>query len=224
MGYVFSGDFHAKKEGFDFAQHTVYGQWRRDGFYILPRYTYAQFGGSYVFQSIGSDIVWEYNGWKAVYAVDWRKYTDNLNGSDLRRLAGWINRIHAYKSWHTSNLQGLVGVGVKDEAARGNSTVARSDAYRQASLSTQLVWKKNRWQVSGFADVYARKYREKNPISSNPRRRDTHTQLSTKIAWHPESSQNWSVALNSGWQQNISNDREKSYVEWRSGVTLQAEW
>lgn len=224
IGYTFNEGFHANRVEFDLAYHSLYGMWSKHGWFISPRYEYAQLGGSYLFQGGGADIGWGSQAWHISYGLRVKKFTSDLSGSDLRRFGGISNQLNLSKLWRVDGLSGSVSLGVSDEAAKGDATFAQSDAYRQTSGGMRLAWVKDSWRISGGINAYIRKYREAQPLSTLAIRRDRYHKLQAKLAWQSESRNAWQLSINAGRQNNSSNDASKTYSEWRTGAAVQMVW
>jgi len=226
FGYIFSGDFHAKRTDLDLAYHSVYGLWTVGDWFVSPKYEYAQLGRTYLFQGGGADAGWSKDGYRLSYGLRYKVFNKNFNTSDLRRLGGFSNRLDGSKSWSIERFHLAFGtrLNVANESTKGDGTFAKSDSYNDFGGGLNASWTLNAFQFTSDVSGYYRKYREAVPLSLLSARSDNHIQLSGNALWHPSLPLDVSFLLKAGWQKNNSNDPSKSYSEWRTGVATTLTW
>ncbi|MDQ6975108.1 MAG: tetratricopeptide repeat protein [Mariprofundaceae bacterium] len=226
VGYVFNGNFHAKRNDLDLAYHSMYGLWAYGLWFAMPRVEYITLGNAFLTNSFGGDMGWGNGDLRLTYSLRYNQYTKNLNGTNLRHLGGISNTFKGEGFWQKDAFIFSANAALSQLISTGDALYAKSDSYWQSGVAGSLGWSRDAWHMQGLASVYYRKYKEAAPVSPLLVRQDSNINMSADLSWLLLEHTNYLMRLTSniGWQKNNSNDTSKGYKEWHVGSGMQVDW
>lgn len=225
-GYVFSGNFHGKRNDLDLAYHSAYGLWAYGSWFVMPRVEYMTLGNVFLTNSVGGDIGWGSGDLRLIYGLRYNQYTKNLNGTNLRHLGGITNSLSAEKFWQKDAFVFSANAALNQLMSTGDTLYAKSDSYWQSGIGGSLGWNRDAFSLQGTASTYYRKYKEAAPVTPLLVRQDSNITMNMKLSWLMLEREQYLMRLisNTGWQKNNSNDSTKGYKEWHTGGGMQVDW